>query len=520
MSLLYDPEESSIVIDWSSTGMEKNMKTRKFIILFSLGVLGLLIFIGYAFSKEQVQLKDEDITNAVELELRMDEGISSHLIDVKTEDGVVTLSGWVDNILARDRAVKVGESIRGVRSVIDEIRVKAMDRPDSEIREDIMNALKLDPATDTFEIEVEVNKGAVTLSGIVDSYAERDLCGDVIKHVKGIKEFTNNIQISDEISLPDPQIKADIEQRLLFDILVNNPITVDVKDGYVTLSGIVGSAAEKSRAEMDAWVKGVSFVDIKALRVEPWARDTKHRDNLYSNLSDKEVKKAVKAALSYDPRVWAFEVYISVSKGEVILTGVVDSFKAKRSAEEDAMDTVGVWIVDNLLRVRPSAFMTETEIEEWNDADLTKNVRKVLSRNPYLERSRITVSVHNGKVYLYGSVDSFFEKYEAEDSVSRVKGVVEVENNLKIDKEPAIKTDWEIKRDIERQLFWNPFVDSDDITVSVKDGVATLTGSVYTWYELKDVMKNVMDGGAKWIINKLNVKHGPHDYTPRKGPDM
>ena len=129
-------------------------------------------------------------------------------------------------------------------------------------------------------------------------------------------------------------------------------------------------------------------------------------------------------------------------------------------------------------------------------------------------------SIYNGKVYLYGSVGSLFEKDEAEDAVSRMKGVVEVENNLKIDKEPAIKTDWEIKRDIERQLFWNPFVDSDDIRVAVKDGVATLTGSVYTWYQLKDVMKNALEGGARWIINRLDVKHGPHDYTPRKGPDM
>lgn len=496
------------------------METRKFAAYMLFGLFGQLVFAGYALCAEQSKFRDEDITNAVELELRMDEGVSSHLIDVKTEDGVVTLSGWVDNILARDRATKVGQSIRGVRSVIDEIRVKAMDRPDSEISEDIMNALKLDPAADTFEIKVEVNKGAVALSGIVDSYAERDLCADVIKHVKGIKEFTNNIQVSDKIRLPDSQIKTDIQQRLLFDVLVNNPITVDVKDGYVMLSGIVGSAAEKSRAEMDAWVKGVSFVEAKALKVEPWARDTMQRDNLYGNLSDKEVKEAVKAALSYDPRIWAFEVYVSVNKGEVILTGTVDSFKAKRSAEEDATNTVGVWIVDNLLRVRPSAFMTETEIEEWNDADLTKNVSKTLSQDPYLERDKITMSIYNGKVYLYGSVGSLFEKNEAEDAVSRVKGVVEVENNLKIDKEPAIKTDWEIKRDIERQLFWSPFVDSDDITVSVKDGVATLTGSVYTWYQLKDVMKNALEGGARWIINKLNVKHGPHDYTPRKGPDM
>ena len=34
------------------------------------------------------------------------EGVSSHLIDVSTREGIVTLSGSVDNLLAKERAIK------------------------------------------------------------------------------------------------------------------------------------------------------------------------------------------------------------------------------------------------------------------------------------------------------------------------------------------------------------------------------------------------------------------------------
>jgi hypothetical protein len=66
---------------------------------------------------------------------------------VETIEGVVTLSGTVSNLLARDRAVMIAESIKNVRSVINEIEVMPVERADSEIRNDVTASLVTDPIT-------------------------------------------------------------------------------------------------------------------------------------------------------------------------------------------------------------------------------------------------------------------------------------------------------------------------------------------------------------------------------------
>jgi len=52
-------------------------------------------------------------------------------------------------------------------------------------------------------------------------------------------------------------------------------ITVDVEDGKFTLSGSVGSAAEKERAYGDAWIAGVSSVNHGGLMANRLLRDRK-----------------------------------------------------------------------------------------------------------------------------------------------------------------------------------------------------------------------------------------------------
>jgi osmotically-inducible protein OsmY len=95
---------------------------------------------------------------------------------------------------------------------------------------------------------------------------------------------------------------------------------------------------------------------------------------------------------------------------------------------------------------------------------------------------------------------------------SKVKGVAEIKNNLKVYETWRWKTDWEIKEDIEDELFWSPFVDSNEVRVSVKDGVATLTGVVDTWRERGAAADNAYDDGAKEVRNYLRVTYGPGYY--------
>jgi osmotically-inducible protein OsmY len=486
------------------SGKENSMRFFKsklsYTVLISL--IAQLLITGSTLSVENA-LEDKQITGVIEAELWIDETVSSHLIDVKTEDGIVTLSGSVDNILEKDRATQIARSVKGVFGVIDRIEVIGPGLSDSKIHRDILAALMYDPATESFEVDVEVKDGIVTLTGQVQSYAEKALCSTVVKGVKGVKVVKNNIEVRYETGRSDREIKADIEQRLEFDVWVNSPIDVEVSDGKVTLKGVVGSASEKNVAEADAWVAGVESVNADGLKIQWWARGHEWKREIYANLTDEWIKGAVETSLSRNPRTRMLPINVDVSKKVVTLTGVVNNLKAKRVAEEIAEDIAGVWRIKNHIRVRAR--------RQLSDPGIADSIRDALSRDPYVSRHGIRVSVYNGKVYLTGSVDSYHEKDRAEDVASRVIGVAAIENNLDVDYEydPYSKNDWEIREDIEDNLYWSPFVDSDDIDVSVEDGVATLTGSVSTLFEHKAAVKNAKDGGARNVVSELYIEYRP-----------
>jgi osmotically-inducible protein OsmY len=212
------------------------------------------------------------------------------------------------------------------------------------------------------------------------------------------------------------------------------------------------------------------------------------------------MRQGIENALLTNPRVNSFNVVTAVENGVATLTGQVSNLQAKRTAEQEAEDILGVWRVKNFLRVRPSLSRTDTEIAQ--------DIRNALYRNPYVDRYDIAVNVYNGKAFLTGEVDSWFQKRQAEDAASDVLGVVAIRNNLDVDYQFTAKTDREIKNDIEDQLWWSPFVDSDDITVEVNSGVATLKGSVDDWSELQSARENARQGGAVAVISKLDINNG------------
>lgn len=470
-------------------------------------------------------LSDNRIENAIESETLFAKGVSSNNIDIEVRDGIVTLSGKIENILARDRAKRIAQMTKGVRSVIDQIRVEPGNRSDSAIRTDVVSALASDPATDSWEFDVTVENGEVKLDGSVDSYAERELATTVAKGVKGVRAVKSNVTVKYTSDRRDDEIKADVEQRLQWDVRIDDAlIDVQVRDGKVTLSGTVGSAYERSLAASDAWVAGVSSVNDDELNVQWWARDDMQRKSAWAHMTDNEIHDAIVDAFVYDPRVYSFNPEVSVENGAVTLTGVVDNLKAKRAAAQVAEDTVGVWRVKNYLKVRP--------VKVREDDDIEKDIEQALVRDPYVERYEITVSVYDGQAYLYGEVDSYFEKSQAEDLAAKVNGVTEVHNYLDVsydvpsysyhwysDWDPTLydydydyktvhaKSDREIKDDIESELFWSPFVGEDEVNVTVDDGVATLTGTVDSWGERNAAWENAIEGGAVKVINKLEVDY-------------
>jgi osmotically-inducible protein OsmY len=479
----------------------------------------------------QDALTDREISNAIDDALINDPGTPAVNIDISTREGIVTLNGTVNNLLARDRAQAIAETVKGVRGVINRLTVEAPLREDDDIREDVVNALLMDPVTEAWEIKANVTDGMVILSGTVDSWQERRLAGKVVKSVRGVKEIDNNITIAFKTDRDDGEIAEEVKRVLHWDAYVDDAmIDVAVDDNEVSLSGTVGSMAEKTRARRKAWVSGVSAVNTDQLDVKWWARDAQLREGKYLDHTDAEIKKAVKDALLYDPRVNLFDIEVTVTEGYVTLRGVVDNLKAKRAAADDARNILGVWTVKNRIKVRPGT---------PSDQEIEQNMEKALKRDPYVDRYEITVSVKDGVANLYGDVDSVFEKAHADDVAARQVGVTEVNNFIKthdpngltfdpyaddwyiytydwyVDRELTPRLDdWQILQDIEGELFWSPFVDSGEVDVAVDNGVAVLTGTVDTWSERQAAAENARQGGAIMVDNNLKVNYGPDLYLP------
>jgi osmotically-inducible protein OsmY len=497
----------------------------------ALAVAGLTwaLALGTLVAAVQHEIADNEITLAIEDQLVLDPGVDSNLVDVQTDAGVVTLLGTVDNILAMERAARVAETVKGVVAVVNRIELKSMDHKDSTIRKEVMNALQEDPATESWQLNASVNEGRVILTGTVESWAEKDLAGKVAKGVQGVRGLDNRIMVDYTMDRSDPEIQQEIVARLRWDALVDDGlIKVEVDQGKAILTGTVGSAAEKRRARLDAWVMGVTELETDGLEVKYWARDERLRKDKYVATSDDAIREAIEAALLQDPRVNSFDVSVMVQNGKATLTGNVNNLKAKRQAGQDARNTVGVWRVKNYIKVRGENGMP-------TDSSLAERVRNALERNPYVDADEVKVSAMSGTVYLVGEVDTVFERGQADDVVSGLYGVTQVKNNLIVDsgwlsynpyvddwrfydydwfshsEERGTLYDWEIAEEIRDELWWSPFVDRDDVNVTVKNGVATLTGSVQSFSEYQAAAENAREGGAWSVVNELEVTPSP-DY--------
>jgi osmotically-inducible protein OsmY len=481
---------------------------------------------GVAADAPPEPLDDADITAAIRRELRMDGVADIGAIDVITRDGIVTLAGRVESLLARERAVRVAELVKGVRAVHHRLAVvPRVARDAAALRADIESALREDPVTASHGIAVEVDQGVATLTGAVPSWQARWLAEYVVQGVKGVTGLRNRIRVEHAGKRSDLEIEREIAQRMRWDVLLDaGMIDIAVEHGVVRLHGTVRSAAERGRAFHDAWVAGVSSVEPARLEVVWWARPRRLRQEANVIRSDAAVEQAVIQATRYDPRVSGFRIEPEATAGMVTLWGTVDTLEARRAAEQLARNTVGVVSVKSFIKVSVQPPV--------DSAALVDRVLRALARNPITDGHDLRAAVEDGVVTLTGGVGHYSEKIEAENVIEGLPGVVEVQNEIAVKhtshafvQDPYLypyhpqlsesldryipttqaRNDVRIHAAIESELAWSPFVDAREIHVSVIDGRATLIGTVDSWRERQVATDNAFEGGAVAVVNRLGV---------------
>ncbi|MFT5527354.1 MAG: osmotically-inducible protein OsmY [Pirellulaceae bacterium] len=467
-----------------------------------------------AIAQEINPFADALVRVAVEAKLEQAEGLVANDIETTVVNGVVTLSGSVDNLIAWERATEAAMSRRGVRSVVNRIVVEPERRPDEEIRQDVIEALATDPVGAAAELEVAVGEGAVTISGPVSSITEQALLTRVAASVRGVREVKNRLTLPLEAERDNETIQRNILSRFKFDVWLSAiPIEVRVEDGVVQLSGKVASLGLRNRAANRAVVDGVREVNADDLEVDPTLKSFIGARNPSGRPNDKEIAGAIVDGWFADPRVVSQNPNADVDIGVVTLTGSVNSLASKRAAEQVARDTVGVRQVDSYLKVRPDEAL-EGEL-------LIERVERALARNPAIRSLGLGVSsTGRGRIRLFGTAAGAYERATAETTAELVAGVTDVTNFLKIEGIPVstklppvifpIKDrDEYIRRSIREEFAWNSGLDASDIEVSVLDSVATLTGSVAARYESQVATALAIEAGALTVRNELEITQEP-----------
>ena len=346
-------------------------------------------------------MADADITTAIETLLATKKGLNAHSITVQSREGIVHLAGTTDNLLAQQRAEEIALAVRGVRALHSTLAVQTVEIGDAELQRDVAGALADDPATDDYQVHCTVAGGVVTLAGLVQSWAEKQLVRRVVQGVRGVRALVaDHLTIrGGQILNSDEEITTQVRELLDWDIRVNGALVqVRTADHVVHLAGTVGTAAEKDRLVAIAYQTGATRVDARDLFVAYWALGREIRRDKFTPKTDEAIAGAVRETLRFNPRMRAAETLVQVLDGVVTLAGTVRNLRIKQEAEHDARHVVGVGNVHNLLKVRPARLVP--------DENIGQRITAALARDPYVGQDKFHVQVHGGQVLLAGHVST------------------------------------------------------------------------------------------------------------------
>jgi osmotically-inducible protein OsmY len=230
-------------------------------------------------------------------------------------------------------------------------------------------ALSLNRHLDNANIEVSVVDGVVTLTGAVGTEIQKELAGEIVRSIKGVKSIQNNLVISRGLMitqqsieptlgerLDDLTIEASVKTALMLNTNVSaRNIGVDSDRGHVLLTGKVASPAEAELARKIADdVEGVASVEFKLALEDETATETEGgKKSFVEKVDDVRVSAQVNAALMVNRNLDASEIEVASEGGVVRLSGIVHSGAEKDLAQKVAEDCWGVKSVDNQLRVKP-----------------------------------------------------------------------------------------------------------------------------------------------------------------------
>jgi osmotically-inducible protein OsmY len=210
-----------------------------------------------------------------------------------------------------------------------------MTRSDSEISQDVMNELRSDRSINPASICVNSTDGTVSLTGWVESPAEKWLVESAARRIAGVRNIKGVLDVipPQRETSTDDEIGRECENALETSVPgPNQDIRVMVSNGWVTLSGQVAWGYERWAAEaVVSSLRGVTGVNSQTT-MKPLVAQREVEHNLNSALS----------GMTDDGSGRPSNLFAKIVRDRVTLSGIVQSQSDRRAARNAVLSTPGV----------------------------------------------------------------------------------------------------------------------------------------------------------------------------------
>lgn len=191
------------------------------------------------------------------------------------ENGVVTLTGSVDNLGSKLDAERAARKVEGVVRVVNNLEIRADDVTEQQILEKARHEILMYYAYGIFDnVNLAAQGNKLVVSGQVTQPFKKSDIGSFLTRVRGVATVDNNLEVL-PVSLFDDRLRLAVARAIYGDpffVYYGNqalpPIHIIVKNGNVTLEGVVATQLDRTKAEMAARLAGLSFSVVNNLRLD------------------------------------------------------------------------------------------------------------------------------------------------------------------------------------------------------------------------------------------------------------
>jgi osmotically-inducible protein OsmY len=213
---------------------------------------------------------------------------------------------------------------------------------DAQLKQAVLDELEWEPSVNAAHIGVTAHDGVVTLSGHVETYAEKSAAERAVQRVKGMKALAEEIEVRllSHMKRGDEEIASEAINRLKWDASIpSDAVKVKVEKSWITLTGEVDWHYQREQAADDVrrllGVVGVS--NHIMIKPKPSASASNIRDDIMLALHRSWL----------DPKT----ITVTAQGGKVHLTGTVHSWNERNLAASTAWAAPGVTSVENSIMV-------------------------------------------------------------------------------------------------------------------------------------------------------------------------